>query len=183
MSETITKKKKEYNYEAVVKRLRPLLKAYKKGRQEFYEALYDEYLDVPNFDKLCSMLGISAKIARDYFKEYDLPLKQPEKSIQMTGVSRSEFQLDESKTLIPIEQDDGSISFEEPEEPEVTVKLETDVDFARYQETYRRIRKIEELSLVDFKVGKDYRKKLIDILREASEHLIELIELLEAGNR
>ena len=152
----------------------------KKGKEEFYNALYDEYLEVPNFDKLCSMLGIAADYAREQFREMKLPLKQPEKSSQMLGVSREEYaQSDLKKPLIPVEQDDGSISFEEPEEPEITVKLETDVDFGKYQETYTRIRKIEELSLVDFKVGKEYRNKLINILKEAKEHIEELLDTLE----
>jgi len=181
MSETITKKKKkekkEYDYEAVVKRLRPYVKKMRKAMDEFYDVLYDEYLECPNFTYLCELLNVPLSTAYDKFNSKGLPLKRPDLSEK---ISESKQQVSELKTtLVPIEQDDGSISFEEPEEPDMTVKLETDVDFGKYQETYRRIRKIEEISLVDFKVGKDYRQKLIDILREAKEHLEELLDTLE----
>ncbi len=203
MSETVTKKKqkkkKEYDYDAVANELLELKteieltgnqlqrieEEYKASKRKFYSRLYEEYLICPNFSKLLEKISVTSSGAYRWFtEELSKDLKHPKMSeaIKESWEERKEISptAGENNVLVPVEQDDGSIDFQEPEEPEVTVKVETDVDFARYQETHRRIRNIEQLSLIDFKVGKELRKKLLNILKEAKEHIDDLIDSLEA---
>ena len=204
---TITKKKKkkQYDYDAVANeliemkteielagnQLQRIEEEYKNVKRKFYSRLYEEYLICPNFKLLCEKIKVDPGTARRWFTdELDKELKYPEVSEAKKEdweQRKIESTMHSNEVLIPVEQDDGGIDFQEPgleeeyeDQPELKVKIETDVDFARYQETYRRIRNIHQLSLVDFKVGKEYRKKLTGILKEAKGHIEELIELLEA---
>lgn len=200
MSEVILKKKKkekkEYDYEAVANelielkteieltgnQLQRIEEEYRAVKRKFYSRLYEEYLMCPSFEKLCEKIYVRPGTARRWFtEELGKELRFPEKDT--SEYKKEKFETPTaSNILIPVEKEDGGIDFQKPPEPEVKVKVETDVDFARYQETHRMIRNIEKLSLVDFKVGKELRRKLIDTLKEASEHLLELIDLLEADS-
>jgi len=197
MSETITKKKKKklYDYDAVANelielkteieltgsQLQRIEEEYKASKKKFYSRLYEEYLICPNFDKLCEMVDTTSETARQWFKDMGKELKYPKMSESKKEYYENITDVSvKNNVLTPIEKENGDIDFQEQEDiPELKVKVETDVDFARYQETYRRIRNIHQLSLVDFKVGKEYRQKLISLLKEANSHIEELIDLLE----
>jgi len=183
MTETIIKKKekgkKEYDYEAAVKRLRPFLKLMKKHTQEYYEVLYDEYLECPNFAKLCRLLGENDNTALTYFAYHNMPVKNLRHSEATKEGIRDASEV--KPILVPKEMEDGTINYVENETPEVIVRHETDINFAKYQSTYTQLRKIESLAMVDFNAGKDYRGKLVKQLKKSIEHLQQLLDSLEVN--
>ena len=160
MSETIFIKKKKYDYEAIAKRLRPLVKKWKDVDKEVAYEIHKEYMLCPSFHALCIKIGCNESTMYRLFDKYELPRKQPTKAeaIQESWDERKE---QESETMFVVD---------------VT---QNEIDEIQFKETYSILKKAQSLSKTMFDVPE--KQELVEELQHTVKELTTLLLKLESN--
>jgi len=168
MSEIIVvekkKKKKEYDYKKAVKKLKPLIVKWSNASMEFANEIHKEYLNCPNFEKLCQKLGCSPNTIYSLFDRYALPRKYE----KMSDAAQERF----TQKLSELEKSDLSPA-------EVDDAEEGEIDSLKYKETYHILNEASRLSVNMFQVQE--REELIEKLQNTIAKLNGLLVRLESG--
>jgi len=160
MSETITikKKKKKYDYEAVAKRLKPMITKWKDLDEEIASELHKEYLKPEcNFFTLCKVIGLSYNTVYRLFDNYELPRKHPAKAEAL-----QEY-YEEKKELEPAVVED---------------ELETEIEDRKFKEAYTILKNAQRLNVDIFQVPE--KQELIEELQATIKKLTTLLLKLES---
>jgi len=164
MSETILikkkKEKKEYNYEAVAKRLKVLVQKWKDIDKEVAYEIHKEYIVCPNFDKLCVKLGTSTTTMYNLFDKHELQRKYPKMSEAQEEI------WDERKE-------------QELEPAIIEDELETELEDRKFKETYAILKNAQRLSKSMFQVPE--KQELIEELQDTVKKLTTLLLKLESN--